>query len=378
MIECIQLLRNVGQFDSVNAGSRIPLAKLTLLYAENGRGKTTLASIFRSLGTGETSLITERQRLSAAHPPHIVLNVSGRAPFIFQNGAWSANFPRVAVFDDTFVAQNVCSGIEIETEHRQNLHELILGAQGCQLSAELQTHVAKIEEHNRTLRSKAEAIPSTARGTLTADAFCALRANPVIAQAVQDAERNIAAAQSANAVQQEPGFAPITLPAFEMEAIETLLKRNLPELEAAAAARVQAHLGTLGDGAESWVSDGMQHIELASIGQDHAICPFCAQDLRASTVIDHYRAYFSEGYADLKGTIVNHIKAVTKTHGGDIPAAFERAVRVAVQRREFWKTFIELPEITIDTATVARAWKAAREGIVAALHAKQATPLAVR
>ena len=178
MIEKIALLRNVGLFDSVDAGAQLPFSKLTLVHAENGRGKTTLAVILQSLGTGDAGLIASRRRLSAQHPPHIVLNIAGNPPFIFQNGAWSASFPRIAVYDDMFVAQNVCSGIEIEAEHRQNLHELILGARGVTLNATLQTYVTKIEEHNRGLRMAADAIPAAARGSLTADEFCALCANP--------------------------------------------------------------------------------------------------------------------------------------------------------------------------------------------------------
>jgi wobble nucleotide-excising tRNase len=53
MLDRIQLLRNVGQFNSVNAGAQLPLSKLSLIYAENGRGKTTLAAILRSLNTGD-------------------------------------------------------------------------------------------------------------------------------------------------------------------------------------------------------------------------------------------------------------------------------------------------------------------------------------
>jgi wobble nucleotide-excising tRNase len=128
-LERISLLRNIGQLDSVNAGAQLPLTTFSLIYAENGRGKTTIAAILRSLNTGEPGLINERKRLGAQHPPHIVLTVNG-TPAVFQNGAWSTSLPRVAVFDDAFVAANVCSGIEIETAHRQNLHELILGAQG--------------------------------------------------------------------------------------------------------------------------------------------------------------------------------------------------------------------------------------------------------
>ena len=69
MVESIQLLRTVGQFDSVSAGKNLLLLKLALLYAENSRGKTTLAAILRSLATGDPVLISERRRLSATQPP---------------------------------------------------------------------------------------------------------------------------------------------------------------------------------------------------------------------------------------------------------------------------------------------------------------------
>ncbi len=157
-IERLQLLRNVGQFDSVNAGGQIPLAKLSLIYAENGRGKTTLATILRSLGTGDVALIEERRRLGSAHAPHIVLTSAG-ASFTYQNSAWSAPHPGIAVFDDGFVAANVCSGIAIETAHKQNLHELILGARGVALNTAMQGHVGRVEEHNRALRQKGDVDP---------------------------------------------------------------------------------------------------------------------------------------------------------------------------------------------------------------------------
>ena len=143
-IDKFQLLRNVGQFDNVSA-AQISCGKLTLIYAENGRGKTTLATILRSLSTGDAALISERQRLGSQHPPHVILSRVNAAPHTFQNGGWTASLPSVAVFDDAFVAQNVCSGIEIDTAHRQNLHELILGSQGVQLNTTLLQRIASVE-----------------------------------------------------------------------------------------------------------------------------------------------------------------------------------------------------------------------------------------
>ena len=69
VISRLQLLRNIGQFDNVSTPATLDLKRLTLIYAENGRGKTTLAAILRSLGSGEALPITERRRLGAAISP---------------------------------------------------------------------------------------------------------------------------------------------------------------------------------------------------------------------------------------------------------------------------------------------------------------------
>lgn len=373
-IERLQLLRNVGQFDSVATDVQLQLAKLSLIYAENGRGKTTLASILRSLGTGDTALIEERRRLGSAHAPHIVLASAG-APFTYQNGAWSVLHPDIAVFDDGFVAANVCSGIAIETAHKQNLHELILGARGVALSSALQGHVERIEEHNRALRLKGDAIPAAARGTLTVDAFCKLAVNPVIDAKIARAEQSLSAAQAAGAIQVRPAFTALSLPTFDRDGLNTLLARGLPALEADAAAQVKAHLRRLGRDGETWVGEGMTRIAGASEGQPAEICPFCAQDLEASPLIRHYQAYFSNAYAELRNTINKTGKGINTTHGGDVPAAFERAVRVAVENREFWRLFTDVPDIDMDTAAIVRAWSAARDTVLTILRAKAAAPL---
>ncbi len=123
MIESFNILDNIGQFELVRAGARIPLTRFSLIYAENGRGKTTLAAILRSLATGDSTLIAERKRLGSRNPPNVVIQANGAAA-VFQNGVWSRILPEIAVFDDQFVAENVCSGMQVATEQRQNLHEL--------------------------------------------------------------------------------------------------------------------------------------------------------------------------------------------------------------------------------------------------------------
>lgn len=374
MVDQLQLLRNVGAFDSVAPGAQLPFRQLTLIYAENGRGKTTLASVLRSLGNGDPLLIAERQRLTAANPPHIVIG-AGAAVHTFQNGAWNNPLPSIAVFDDGFVSQNVCSGIEIAAEHRENLHELILGAQGVALNAVLQGHVARVEQHIRDLRDRGNAIPATLRGDLTLDEFCALANDPELAQRIQVAERSLSAARAADEVRNQPAFVAPALPTFDKNEINAMLARDLPGVEAEASNKVQAHLATLGGHADAWVADGMNRIGAASTGRGHEVCPFCDQDLRASPIIAQYRAYFSEAYSGLKAAVANMAGAIARTHGGDIPAAFERSVLTATKASEFWGKFTDVPAVTLDTAAIALAWKVAREAVLTALQQKEAAPL---
>ena len=209
MIETIQLLRNLGQFDSVDAGRQIPINKIALVYAENGRGKTTLAAVLRSLGNGDPTPINERRRLGSTNPPHVVINGSGNTSALFQDGAWQRRLGSIMVFDDTFVSENICSGMKVETDHRQNLHELIIGSQGVVLNTALQAFVDRIEQHNRDLQQKGNAIPSALRGDLSVEAFCALEPRDGIEEAIQEAERNLAAGRQADEIQRYRLFASI-------------------------------------------------------------------------------------------------------------------------------------------------------------------------
>ncbi len=373
MIRRIRLLRNIGQFDSVDAAATIDLGRLVLIYAENGRGKTTLAAVLRSLASGDPIPITERRRLAAAHPPHVVLDCDGGPPDVmFQGGAWNRTLPRLALFDDVFVDANIHSGLAVDARHRQNLHELVLGARGVALSRRIQDLVARIEQHNRALREKAAAIPDGAREGFSVDDFCALPALAGIDAEIEATARALAAARDQDVVRTTPLFETLGLPSFDAEAINRILERSLSELDAAAEAQVRTHVASLGAGAEQWLSDGVQRLP-QPIGAGP--CPFCAQKLTESTLIAHYRAYFSAAYRDLKQAVTDTLAGVCRSHAGDVPAGFERSVRVAGERRQFWARYCQVPEVGIDTAAVVREWNAAREAVIAALSAKQAAPL---
>lgn len=376
MIGRIQLLRNIGQFDSVSTGATIALARLTLVYSENGRGKTTLAAILRSLATGDPLPITERRRLAAVQPPHVVLECTGGPPpAIFQNNVWNRTLPSMMIFDDIFVDENVHSGLAVQAHHRQNLHELILGAPAVALNRQLQESIARIETHNHDLRAKERAIPSDTMGPYSVEEFCSLPTRQDIDSAILAAERTLAAAREQDVVRDARSFESIPLPHFDTVAIEQLLARDLPALDSATLARLEVHFTSIGEGGEAWVANGVRRFVEARSDEGRDTCPFCAQDLRASPMIRHYRAYFGEEYASLKRDVSSALAALDQIHDREVPAGFERTVRFAIERRQFWSRFCEVPDVTLDTAAIVRDWQLARKALASQLAAKQAAPL---
>ena len=51
----------------------MPLKKMTFIYADNGRGKSTLASILRSYTESNADIVRHRKTIGATIPQHINL-----------------------------------------------------------------------------------------------------------------------------------------------------------------------------------------------------------------------------------------------------------------------------------------------------------------
>ena len=376
MLNRLQLFRNVGQFDSVAAGANLPLARVTVGYAENGRGKTTLAAILRSLASGDPVHVNERHRLGAQDRPNIVIDCAGGPPpAMFQNGVWNRQYADIVIFDDAFVDQNICSGLTIESDHRQKLHELILGAQGVALNSTVQRHVSDVEEHGRTLRELGNLIPEAARFGIAVEAFCALPAHANIEDDILDAERALAAAAQQEEIRAAQAFQPYALPDVDVDAIRTLLARELADLDQNATHRVKRHFAGLGRGGEAWVAQGIERVPGGVAEPQGKPCPFCAQDLGASELVAHYRSYFAVGYAQHKQEIDAASRDFGAQHSHEQQLYLARVCNQLRERRQFWSQFTEMPELNVDFGAITDAWTAMHDAVNVALEAKRGAPL---
>ena len=157
MINKVEKLVSIGKFRNYQATGQVNFKKLTLIYGDNGNGKTTLTSVFRSLATNNSEII--RSRISTNHTTVQAAQISrlGTQNIFHTFGAngWTAQFPEIEIFDIHFVNENIYSGFDFSDEHRKQLHQFVIGAQGVAIQTQIEQN--KIDKTNsRQIQSDIE------------------------------------------------------------------------------------------------------------------------------------------------------------------------------------------------------------------------------
>ena len=139
-------IKNIGQFvNCVQEDNDLNLRKYNLIFGENGRGKTTLCAVLRSLQDGNHGHITERITIpSNSRIPEVAINFDAEN-IVFKNQSWTKTISEIVIFDSTFIAQNIYSGESVTGSHRANLLQVIIGETGVSLMREIEELAKKID-----------------------------------------------------------------------------------------------------------------------------------------------------------------------------------------------------------------------------------------
>src|SRR5712691_125925 len=90
--------RSATGLGSYKAHGDVSFKTYPLIFGDNGRGKTTLCSVLRSMQMNEPAILAGRKTLGQSKPPVVVMKLaSGDARFA--NGAWSKHGNMIRIFD---------------------------------------------------------------------------------------------------------------------------------------------------------------------------------------------------------------------------------------------------------------------------------------
>lgn len=345
MLEKIVRIKNISRFLDYAAKGDVTFRKLTLVYAENGRGKTTLCAILRSLQSGRPEFISERKTLGATDAPfvHIRLN---NADYKFDGNVWTNSHPDILIFDSVFVNENVYSGDYVEHEHKKNLYRVIVGAQGVQFARKIEELDEQIRYMNADLREKKESISKNVPSGIAFDDY--LRWQPIadieeqIRQKTDELSNRQRAAEKADEIQTKGLFVKIQLPSLPSDFSEVLSKQLTDiVVDAERKVREQVARHQMEHQGESWLSQGLAYVK-----DDQ--CPFCGQGVQANELIAAYRSYFSTAYRDLKEEVAQLTQRVNSAIGEAALSSVQQAISANAVLAEFWMQFtaVDLPHIS--------------------------------
>jgi wobble nucleotide-excising tRNase len=129
MLEKLLKLEGVGLFANP-LPKAVEFKRATLIYADNGRGKSTLSAVMRACAAADSQAMAARATIGGTSAPRAQLRFklpTGGTNITFDAGAWDASMPSLMVFDQTFIERNVFAGGEVHADHHQSLLDFALG-----------------------------------------------------------------------------------------------------------------------------------------------------------------------------------------------------------------------------------------------------------
>lgn len=368
MIRKILKLQNVGLLQDATQNGPVELAQVTAVYADNGRGKSTLAAVLRACQLGEAARLQARKTIDSTDAPAVKFLLPTGSHVEFIANAWTAKLPDIVVFDSEFIEQNVYSGFEVRADQRQSLLVFALGDQTVQLKQQIDQLIKDIAIQTGK-RAQAEKTLTGFAPPYTIAQFIALQPVPDAQQQIDALHKRIEAAK--NVQQLAARKDPVQLAAiqFDVPAVFALLKTQIQDVEKAAEAVVRAHLAKhKAESFEDWVSRGQNYLG----GTE---CPFCGQGIGAIDLIDAYRSYFNKAYADLKRRVAGLESQVAMGLADSKVEATLSAAATNSARIEAWKDQLNLTAPTLDPTALAAAIKQVRVLLLSLAALKQKTPL---
>lgn len=366
MLERIEDIQGIGLLHQAN-GKPYKCQKATLIYADNGRGKSTLATILRSASTGNASLINACKTVDGTLAPKVVLQYGSGHKVTFDNGTWSEQRPELLVFDADFIGRNVHSGGTVNTDHRKNLLEFALGEEAVAARAAVEKATADSKVAADKVQSVVGQISGYHQG-LSLDQFEKLPQVSDVDTKVSELQKRLTAASNVAAILAKPVPTPLDEPLFDIDGLFDGLVLSLEDIHADAEKIVKQHVTKLGgNGAESWLSQGRQF----GSGSE---CPFCDQDITKNDLVRAYQTHFNAAYAGLKIKIAKLQDMVATDAAPSIIDAFSKGVGVAAAQTSAWNEHVPTQAISFDASAADAALGTFRDFVIDLVRRKHAAP----
>lgn len=328
MLGRISKIQGIGLLHNAD-GRRHGFKKGTLVYAENGRGKSTLAGILRSVSTNNPGIVNTRSTIDSSVDPEVELQFDSGHKVTLESGAWSEKRAEILVFDAEFIERNVHSGGSVNTNHRKNLLEFALGEGAVDAQKKLDEAKNRAKDASDEIRNIERELSGHHAG-ISLSQFQRMSSVENPEATIAALRKRLDAANSVAAIKRRPVPSPATLPSLNLDSLFQILGTTLQDIHEDAERIVREHVKHIDNSnAEHWISQGQQ------LEKDDN-CPYCGQSLDGIELIKAYRTFFNKAYEELKSKIAVLEEGINRRTSDNIIETFTAAVATAKAQAASW------------------------------------------
>ena len=392
MINKVERLTSIGKFRSYQASGQVNFRKMTLIYGDNGGGKTTLTSIFRSLTTNNPEIV--RNRISTNHTaPQAAQVTQVGTPNIFHtfgSTGWTTPFDDIEIFDIHFINDNIYSGFEFNEEHKKQLHQFVVGAQGIAIQNQIeQNKAAKVVSRQNQTNIEQQLIQQVGNNLNSSllNSFLNIPATQAngIDQLIVAAEAALASANANSVIQTLQNLSPLTriTSGIDFASLITDMQTTSQAIQnAALEALFSSHCRDLTengiDGPESWLQRGYAYLDNKQSADETEIsCPFCKQSISGDIeILNAYVSKFNSDFNALVLRLQSHLASLQNFNLGASVQAISNINQTNTATATSWATYlpntVHPPNFNIFTDETA--FVAEFQALIAALQRKMQNP----
>lgn len=360
----VKYLQNIGCFEKGQSVAEATFGPCTLVFGENGWGKSTLADLLRSLTMNNTDILIGRKTLAGGPEQKAVVRF-GNQQAVFENGTWSGIRPRIAVYDSVFINENVFSGDVVTHEHMKNQYGMVVGEEGVRRVR----RVVDLDNENRENNTQRRAIETELDGILravgpdgmTRKGFLALEAIADVDEKIEAKKKEVQRASRAKELKGAGEPRPLPVPT-ETEELRKSLHSTIEGIAESAAKAVREHIVKHEAKGRSGVMTHESWLEAGTAFVDEVECAFCGQLLNDRTLVDSYVEFFSATYEALATDMKAKRDLFSHYEKGGYRSRVEEIIGQNGTLYSYWKEAgqIEAPEFEGVEAAIQAMEKAAR------------------
>lgn len=301
MISRIEKLKDIGNFMDYTSSGDVTLKRMNIIYAENGAGKTTLSRVLYSLATNDGSVINRHKRIGAIGNPEVIIKNDANHQHIYKENRWNHPMTEIEVFDSHFVANNVYSGFEINSDHHKGLYQFVVGSTGVSFVRKIERVKNLISSHNTAIAEQAEKIKNLV-GYHDVNKICSLTKKANLDIEIKNKEKELLIAKNAEQIKKQTVPQIISVPdlPFSFEQIRSSMSVSIEGIGQEYLKMVEDHILKLNEAGMisslAWINSGLM------TNKDN--CPFCGQNIDGVELVKGYNHFFSKAYQDASKAIL--------------------------------------------------------------------------